>query len=161
FRVGHTPRLGFPVAGGDAWVGSAPSTISEVEARYTDGHTVRGSVFAIPGSSVRLWELGLPGPERLGSPLPGVSLVVRDAHGGFVGQGTLSASLPNPFPFEGDGTAVHLFKFTGQYLGALTFQGKYAVFGYQNQDAFLAVQRAYPLPASQPLQGQFGADPGF
>lgn len=130
-----------------------------------------GSVFIIPGTSIRLWALGLPGAERLGSPLPGVRLVVRNIHG-FVGQGTLSASLPNPFPFEVDGTATHLFKFGAQYLGALTFQGKYAVFGYQSptglagrlaqqETDFFAVQQAYPLPASQPLQGQFGADPDF
>jgi hypothetical protein len=171
FRVDHTPRLGFPVAGGDAWVGSATSNIAEVEARYADGRVVRGSVFTIPGTSIRLWALGLPGPERLGSPLPGVRLVVRDIHG-FAGQGTLSASLPNPFPFEVDGTATHLFKFGAHYLGALTFQGKYAVFGYQAPTGlaarltqrgpdFYAVQQAYPLPASQPLQGQFGADPDF
>jgi hypothetical protein len=175
FRVNHTPRLGFPVAGGDAWVGSATSNVAEVEARYADGRVVGGSVFTIPGSSIRLWALGLPGPRRLGSPLPGVNLVVRDAHGQFLGQGTLSASLPNPFPFEVDGTAVQLFTFGVQYLGALTFQGKYAVFGskyvFDYQDPppthliqvfdFTAVQQAYPLPASQPLQGQFGADPSF
>jgi hypothetical protein len=171
FRVGHTPRLGFPVAGGDAWVGAVTPNIAWVEARYADGRVVLGSVFTIPGTSIRLWALGLPGPERLGSPLPGVSLVVRDIHGFVVGQGTLSAGLPNPFPFEVDGTATSLIKFGVQDLGALTFQGKYAVFGYQSPTGlasqlaqgvdFYAVQQAYPLPASQPLQGQFGADPGF
>lgn len=165
FRVDHTPRLGFPVAGGDAWVGSATSSIAEVEARYADGHTVKGAVFTVPGTSVRIWELGLPGRERLGSPLPGVTLVARDAHGSFLGQGTLSASLPNPFPVEVHGTGTRIFGFGGQYLSAIIFQGKYALFAYDNGQQsgadWIPVQQGYPLPASQPLQGQFGADPGF
>jgi hypothetical protein len=87
-----------------------------VEARYADGRVVRGFIATIPGSRVGVWALGLSGPQRVGNPLPGVSLVLRDAHGQFLGQGTLSASLPNQFPFQSQhGTTVELLP-----LGTIT-----------------------------------------
>lgn len=165
WRVEHTPNFGFPIAGGDAWVGAATSKVGAVEARYADGRVVRGSIVTVPGTSTRIWELGLPGPQRLGTPLPGVSLVLLDTRGRFLGQGTLSASLPYAFPFEMHGTVQRIFNFYGALaMAAITFQDKYAVFGYAypgNSQMVQPAYHAYPLPASQPLQGEFGYEADF
>jgi hypothetical protein len=166
WRVDHTPNFGFPIAGGDAWVGAATAKVGAVEARYADGRVVRGSIVTVPGTTTRIWELGLPGPQRLGSPLPGVSLVLLDTRGRSLGQGTLSASLPYAFPFEMHGTVQRIFSFYGVLaMAALTFQGKYAVFGYaypgDNQTMIQPAYHAYPLPASRPLQGEFGYEADF
>lgn len=165
WRVDHTPNFGFPIAGGDAWVGAATANVGAVEARYADGRVVRGSIVTVPGTTTRIWELGLAGPQRLGSPLPGVSLVLLDTRGRFLGQGTLSASLPYALPFEVHGTVQRIFNFYGVLaMAALTFQGKYAVFGYAypgNNQVIQPAYHAYPLPASRPLQGEFGYEADF
>jgi hypothetical protein len=165
WRVDHTPNFGFPIAGGDAWVGAATSKVGAVEARYADGRVVRGSIVTVPGTSTRIWELGLPGPQRLGTPLSGVSLVLLDTRGRFLGQGTLSASLPYMFPFPVHGTVQRIFNFYGELaMAAITFQGKYAIFGYAypgDNEMIQPAYHAYPLPASQPLQGEFGYEADF
>jgi hypothetical protein len=164
--VDHTPRIGFPVTGGDTWIGTATANVGSVEARYADGRVVRGFIATIPGSHVRVWALGLSGPQRVGNPLPGVSLVLRDAHGKFLGQGTLSASLPNQFPFQSlHGTTLELFPFDGAVEAAVVAWGKYAVFGYylpgQVDSSVVPTSISYPLPTRQPVQGELGMSPGF
>jgi hypothetical protein len=165
--VDHTPRIGFPVSGGDTWIGTATANVGSVEARYADGRVVRSFIATIPGSDVRVWSLGLSGPQRVGNPLPGVSLVLRDAHGKFLGQGTLSASLPNQFPFASlHGTVVQLFPFETAIEAAITAWGKYAVFGYYQPEVtggnlVSPASTSYPLPTRLPLQGEFGMSPGF
>jgi hypothetical protein len=164
--VDHTPRIGFPVSGGDTWIGTATANVGSVEARYADGRVVRAFIATIPRTSVRVWTLGLAGPQRVGNPLPGVSLVLRDSRGRFLGQGTLQASLPNQFPFQSlHGKTVELFPFDGAVEAANAAWGKYAVFGYylpsEPGDSVMPTSVAYPLPARQPVQGELGTSADF
>jgi hypothetical protein len=161
--VNHTPRFGFPVSGGDTWIGTATANVGSVEARYADGRVVHGFIATIPGSNVRVWALGLAGPQRTGN-LDGVTLILRDAHGKFLGQGTLSARLPNPFPFQlhAPQGMVRLFPDQGDPEVAIAAWGKYAVFGYYTPDpttkSIMPESTAYPLPTRLPLQGELEMD---
>jgi hypothetical protein len=157
----HTPRIGFPVVGGDTWIGTAAGNVGSVEARYDDGLVVPGFIATVPGTHFRIWSLGLAGPPRVGR-MPGVSLVLRDTRGAFLGQGSLQASLPGQFPFtELHGpSAVDLFPFQTAAEAVITAWGQYAVFGYYDPAIAPGVVTpdsiAYPLPASLPIQGGLG-----
>jgi hypothetical protein len=161
--VNHTPRIGFPVSGGDMWIGTATANVGSVEARYANGRVVRGFIATIPGSNVRVWALGLAGPPRTGK-LDGVTLILRDVHGTFLGQGTLSATLPNPFPFQLHASAARMVRlFPGQDVPevAVAAWGEYAVFGGPDGNWIMPGPTAYPLPARLPLQGEFEMDAGY
>jgi hypothetical protein len=160
--VNHTPRIGFPVSGGDTWIGTATANVGSVEARYADGRVVGGFIATIPGSNVRVWALGLAGPPSTGK-LDGVTLILRDLHGTLLRQGSLSATLPNPFPFQLHASAARMAPlFPGQDVPevAVAAWGEYAVFGGPDGD-WIMPGSTYPLPARLPLQGEFEMDAGY
>jgi hypothetical protein len=109
-----------------------PKTKAQIARPPTRTETdLRGFIATIPGSNVRVWALGLAGPPRTGK-LDGVTLILRDVHGTFLGQGTLSAALPNPLPFRLHASAARMVRlFPGQDVPevAVAAWGKYAVFG--------------------------------